>query len=365
MTNTQLTNNQPGSITNIPNIAIGHWTNRDAITGCTVILCPSGAVAGVDVRGGAPGSREHAMLDPTCTVDQVHAILLSGGSAFGLAAADGVMRWLEEYGYGFDVGVARVPIVPGAIIFDLGIGRADVRPQAQHGYDACVAASVDAMETGSVGAGTGATVGKLLGFGQATKGGIGTASRKLNEAGADYGDGAVIAALVVVNAIGNVIDPQTNRIIAGVRNPDHKNDASTEVFLDATEIMQQRLASRSLPAESSALQNTTIGVVATNLPLDKAGATKVAQMAHDGLARVINPIHTSMDGDTIFAISTASPTEYKSISGASIGAVGAIAAEVVADAVLHAITSAESLGGVPTSRTLLGDYNKGKVNSEK
>ena len=199
------------SLSQLPGFRVGHWTDLDAGTGCTVILCPEGAVAGVDVRGGAPGTREIALLSPTCTVEQVHAVLLSGGSAFGLAAADGVMRWLEEHGYGFDTGVARVPIVPAAILFDLPLGRPDVRPDADAGYAACEAATDGPLVEGCAGAGTGATVGKVLGFGQAMKSGLGAASRTIQ--GDDVS--ITVAAVVAVNALGDVVDPANGTILAG------------------------------------------------------------------------------------------------------------------------------------------------------
>ncbi|MEP7198613.1 MAG: P1 family peptidase, partial [Chloroflexota bacterium] len=266
------------SITDIPGLNVGHWTNLDAATGCTVVLCPQGAVAGVDVRGGAPGTRETDLLDPTCTVEQVHAIVLSGGSAFGLAAADGVMRWLEERGIGYDVGVAKVPIVPAAILFDLGIGSARVRPTAADGYAACEAATAVAVAQGNVGAGTGATVGKMRGMKQAMKGGLGCASRQIE------GE-VIVAALVVVNAVGDVVDPRAGQIIAGARNADSNGFVNEDTIRDAV-------------SSIAPLTNTTLAVVATNAAITKSGATKIAQMAHDGLARAIRPAHTAMDGDT-------------------------------------------------------------------
>ncbi|MCX6044042.1 MAG: P1 family peptidase [Chloroflexi bacterium] len=317
-------------MTDIPGLKVGHWTNLEAGTGCTVILCPEGAVAGVDVRGGAPGTRELALLDPVCMVEKVHAILLGGGSAFGLAAADGVMRWLEEQGVGFNVGVAKVPIVPAAILFDLPLGRADVRQDAAAGYAACLAATAGQVIEGNVGAGTGATVGKLLGFNQATKGGLGTASRQL-------GGGIVIAALAVVNAAGDVIDPPTQRIIAGARQP------LTGGFADSIKLAESRLG-QTLPGLAG-LSNTTLAVVATNVALTKAGATKVAQMAHDGLARTIRPVHTMIDGDLVFALSLGQ-------AQADAGLVGALAAEVLGEAVVRAVWAAEKLHGIPAAKDL-------------
>lgn len=317
------------TLTDIPGLKVGHWTDRDAATGCTVILCPDGAVAGVDVRGAAPGTREIALLDPTCTVERVHGVLLSGGSAFGLAAADGVMAWLEEQGIGFDTGVARVPIVPAAILFDLAIGRADVRPNATAGYAACRDASDGPVAQGNVGAGTGATVGKMLGFGQATKAGLGSASKRI-------GKGIVVAALVAVNAVGDVVDPESGRIIAGARRPVIGGFADSMALAESTLGQTiQELANR----------NTTLAVVATNAALTKAGCTRVATMAHDGLARVIRPVHTSYDGDTVFALSLGDKR-------ADPGLVGAVAADVLAQAVLNGVWAAEKLAGLPAARDL-------------
>ncbi|MCB0093589.1 MAG: P1 family peptidase [Caldilineaceae bacterium] len=300
------------SLTDIPGLQVGHWTNTEAATGCTVILCPEGAVAGVDVRGGAPGTREIALLDPVCTVERVNAVLLTGGSAFGLAAADGVVRWLEEHGYGFDVGVAKVPIVPAAVLFDLATGNPNVRPDASAGYAACQAASAGTVAEGNVGAGTGATVGKMLGLDRASKGGLGTASRHI-------GQDLIVAALVAVNAIGSVIDPATQRIIAGARLDDGS-------FAHPRQMTENHLRNANLTPGA----NTTIAVVATNAALTKTEATKVAQMAHDGLARVINPIHTASDGDTIFALSLGNQSAPASL-------IGAVAAEVLSEAVLRAV----------------------------
>lgn len=318
------------TLTSIPGIQVGHWTNLDAATGCTVILCPEGAVAGVDVRGGAPGTRETDLLNPTCMVDKVHAIYLGGGSAYGLAGADGVMRWLEEHGHGFDVMVAKVPIVPGAILFDLALGNANVRPDAASGYAACEAATSDPVREGSIGAGTGATVGKILGFPNAMKGGVGTACRRIGD--------KLIAALVAVNAAGDIIDPQTGAIVAGARIP---NGAG---FADASAVLSQTLQQSS--QSWGQRTNTTLAVVATNIALNTMGATKVAQMAHDGLARAIRPVHTMMDGDIVFALSIGEER-------GDAGLVGAVAAEVLAEAVVRAARAAESLFGVPAVRDFI------------
>jgi L-aminopeptidase/D-esterase-like protein len=318
------------AITDVAGIKVGHYTDLAAATGCTVILCEHGASAGVDVRGSAPGTRETALLNPVCLVEQVHAILLSGGSAYGLNAATGVMRYLEERGFGFDVVVARVPIVPAAVLFDLMIGRADVRPDAEAGYQACVAAIAGPVPEGTVGAGTGATVGKLLSPKFATKGGLGTASERI-------GKGIVVGAIVAVNAFGDVVDPATSRIIAGARKP------VVGGFADSVQQMKGWVGQAAM-----AITNTTIGVVATNAYLTKAQATKVAQMAHDGLARSIRPIHTMLDGDTVFALATGKPRK----DAADVTVIGAIAAEVMARAVVRAVQQATGLDGIPAASEL-------------
>jgi L-aminopeptidase/D-esterase-like protein len=317
-------------ITDVKGIKVGHYTDLAAATGCTVILCEQGASAGVDVRGSAPGTRETALLNPVCLVDQVHAILLSGGSAFGLNAATGVVRYLEERGFGFDVAVARVPIVPAAVLFDLTIGRADVRPDAEAGYQACLAATSGPVVEGTVGAGTGATVGKILSPKFATKGGIGTASQKL-------GRGIVVGAIVAVNAFGDVVAPATNKIIAGARKP------VLGGFADSIQQMKGWVGQAAM-----AITNTTIGVVATNAYLNKAQATKVAQMAHDGLAMAIRPVHTMLDGDTVFALATGKPQK----NTADVTVIGAIAADIMAQAVVRAVQRATGLGGIPAASEL-------------
>lgn len=335
------------SLTDIPGLLVGHWTDQDAATGCTVILTPSGAVAGVDVRGGAPGTRETALLSPTCLVDRIHGLMLAGGSAYGLAAADGAMRWLEEQGYGFDVGVAKVPIVPAAILFDLILGRADVRPDAAAGYAACAAANDGPVAEGSVGAGTGASVGKILGVDQATKGGVGSVSHH-------FGNGLIVAALAVVNAWGDIFDPGTNQIIAGVRDENNKFAGTLNMAaaaLDPTDPMvwshPPGVASHS---STPPLTNTTLGVVATNAKLTKAQATKMAQMAHDGLARTIRPVHTSVDGDIVFALGLG---QHDAGDSVEMGLVGALAAELLSEAILRGVQNATALHGVPASRDLV------------
>ena len=311
------------SFTDIPGLTVGHWTDLDAGTGCTVVLCPAGATAGVDVRGTAPGTRETDLLDPICMVDQVHAILIGGGSAYGLAAADGVMRWLEEHGHGLDVGVAKVPIVPAAILFDLPLGRPDVRPDAAAGYAACEAAGVGPIAEGCVGAGTGAAAGKIMGFDRATKSGLGTAARKIS-------GGVIVAAIVAANPFGGIVDPTNGTILAGPRKPGGG-------FADTVAFGQSVLGQT---VRKMAGTNTTLAVVATNARFDKAGCKKIAQMAHDGLARTMRPAHTHFDGDTIFALSSGDKE-------CDLSLVGAVAADVLAEAVVRAVRAATTLHGIP------------------
>src|SRR5512143_215089 len=322
-----------GTITDVPGIKVGQAGDAEALTGCTVVLCEGGAVGGVDQRGGAPGTRETDALHPMHLVEHVHAVLLSGGSAFGLDAAGGVVRYLEERGVGFNVHVARVPIVPAAILFDLGIGRADVRPDAAMGYQAAASASSAAPAEGSVGAGTGASVGKMFGASLAMKSGVGTASL-------DIGGGVVVGALVAVNAWGDVVDPQTNEILAGLRSGKVGllRVGTKDYFADTLAMLKSPVGRGVLNLAARA--NTVIGVVATNALLTKAQATKVAQMAQDGIARTIRPAHTMLDGDTSFALATGE-------AQADVNAVGAFAAEVLAQAVLRAVRAARSVGGVP------------------
>jgi L-aminopeptidase/D-esterase-like protein len=315
------------AITDVQGIKVGHYTDRDAATGCTVILCEEGAVAGVDVRGAAPGTRETDALRPMSMVGKAHAVLLSGGSAFGLDSASGVMRYLEERGYGVDTGVAKVPIVPAAILFDLRLGSAEVRPGINEGYKACLDASNGPVSEGCVGAGTGATLGKILGPERMTKSGLGTASQRVGD--------ATIGAIVAVNPFGDAVDPDTGRVIAGPR------DTEKGSFLDTITIMKTCKESPSaLPT------NTTIGVVATDASLDKEQVNKMAQLAHDGLARTIRPAHTMFDGDTIFALSTGK------VAAVDVTIVEAIAAEVVAAAIIRAVREAEGLMGIPAARDM-------------
>ena len=316
-------------LTAVTGIKVGHHTLSERPTGCTVVLVEAGAMAGVDVRGSAPGTRETDLLSPLNMVDQVHAIVLSGGSAFGLDAASGVVRYLEERGIGFDVRVAKVPIVPAAILFDLTIGDAKIRPSADCGYQAAHAATTEVVQEGNVGAGAGATVGKLAGLRRAMKSGIGTAALTLPS-------GLTVAALVAVNAVGDVIDPATGRVIAGVRTEDEKGFADSRALLKAGTLRNRRIG-----------QNTTIGVVATNARLTKVQATKVAQMAHDGYARAISPVHTPLDGDTVFALATGTLT-----SDVDLLTVGALAAEAMSEAIVRAARTATGIPGYPAARDL-------------
>jgi L-aminopeptidase/D-esterase-like protein len=317
------------AITDVSKIKVGHYTDKKAVTGCTVILCETGAIAGVDVRGSSPGTRETDLLRPMNLVERVHAILLSGGSAFGLDAAGGVMRYLEEQDIGYETLAAKVPIVPAAILFDLNIGSSKIRPGIEEGYKACLAATDKEVAEGCVGAGTGATVGKILGIERATKSGLGTASCKI------CGD-IIVAALVVVNAIGDVTDPKTGGVLAGPR------DQNNKCFFNTVELLTEGTYSYK---QNSLPTNTTLGVVATNACLTKEQVNKLAQMAQDGLARAINPSHTMYDGDTIFALSL----------GDKIGDItmlGTAAAEVVADAIVRAIQHAETLAGIPAIKDI-------------
>ena len=325
------------AITDVRGIEVGHAQNEEALTGCTVILCRKGAVAGVDVRGGAPGTRETDLLNPINLVEKVHAIVLAGGSAFGLDAASGVMRYLEENKIGFNTGAARVPIVPSAILYDLNLGRADVRPDSAMGYLAAssardLSASAPSPE-GNVGAGTGASVGKMFGINLAMKSGLGTASM-------DIGGGVIVGAIVAVNAFGDVIDPKTGEIIAGLRSGKvgPLRIGKKDSFADTLTMMKTPMGRGILGFASRG--NRVIGAVATNAKLTKAQATKVAQMAQDGLARTIRPAHTMLDGDVIFALSTGTRKS-------NVSTIGAFAAEVMSQAILRAVQMAKAAGGLP------------------
>ncbi|MCC6298276.1 MAG: P1 family peptidase [Anaerolineales bacterium] len=325
------------TITDVRGIEVGHAQDDEALTGCTVILCRKGAVAGVDVRGGAPGTRETDLLNPINLVQKVHAIVLAGGSAFGLDAASGVMRYLEENKIGFNTGAAKVPIVPSAILYDLNLGRADVRPDSAMGYRAASQASSAPPHEGNFGVGAGASVGKMFGNNLAMKAGVGTASM-------DVGGGVIVGALVAVNAFGDVVDPNTGEIVAGLRSGKigPLRVGGKNQFADTLAMMKKPLGRGILRLASRG--NTVIGVVATNASLTKAQATKVAQMAQDGLARTIRPAHTMLDGDTIFALSTGTKK-------ADVSAIGAFAAEALAEAIMRGVKTAKPAGGLPGLNT--------------
>jgi L-aminopeptidase/D-esterase-like protein len=318
-------------LTAVTGIKVGHHTLAERPTGCTVILAEGGAVAGVDVRGSAPGTRETDLLNPTNTVQQVHAVVLSGGSAYGLATADGVMRYLEERKIGFAIGSGVVPIVPAAILYDLGVGDFSIRPDAGCGYAAAKSATSGPVDEGNVGAGAGAVVGRMLGPTRAMKGGLGSAA-------IEAADGLVVAALVAVNAVGDVVNPATSGIIAGARSKDGRG------FADLRKLLHIGPIHRGVPEP---LENTTIAVVATNARLTKAQATKMAQMAHDGLARAIVPAHTSLDGDTIFALATGARTD-----DADIDRIGTLAADALSEAIVRAVRAAKSIPGYPAAADL-------------
>lgn len=317
------------AITDVPGIRVGHWTDRRAVTGCTVVVSDRGAVGGVDVRGAAPGTRETDLLRPGNLVEEVHAVLLTGGSAFGLDAAGGVMRYLEEQGIGLRFAGQVIPIVPAAVLFDLTLGRPR-RPDAEAGYRAAKVARGGAVAQGSVGAGTGATVAKLAGADHRLKGGIGTASEAL-------ASGALVGALVAVNAVGAVSDPRTGRVVAGPRGAAGR-------FQDVERLLRHREPARAEPVEQP-VENTTIGVVATNAKLTKTQANRLASVAHDGLARTIWPAHTRSDGDTLFVLATGEVE----LDEPSYAALEALAVRAVERAVLRGVTEATSLGGVPSA----------------
>lgn len=309
-------------ITDIPGIRVGHYTNLEAATGSTVILCDTPATGGVDVRGGAPATRETDLLHSVNLVEEINAVVLTGGSAYGLDSASGVMRYLEEQGIGYDTGVARVPIVPAAAIFDLGFGSASIRPDAAAGYQACEQANSEAVLQGNAGAGTGATVGKMAGPSFMMKGGLGSASTLLS-------DGTLVGVLVVVNALGDIIDPHTRHIVAGARNP------TGQGFLAANPI-----------------GNTTLAVVATTASLSKHQVNKIAQMAHDGLAQTIQPAHTMFDGDAIFGLAMGPKLQHttnSTIAATQVTAIGAAAATTLARAIIKAVRNATELHGVPAA----------------
>ncbi len=312
----------------ISGIKVGHAQNIEAATGCTVVLCEKGAVAGVDVRGGAPGTRETDLLDPVNLVDKVHGVLLTGGSAFGLDAAAGVMEYLENRGFGFDVGVTKVPIVTGAVLFDLEIGNCKIRPDKTMGYDACINSEMDnCWVEGNIGAGTGATVGKLFGIGNSMKSGLGSYYIQVGD--------LIVGAIVAVNSFGDIIDPKNGSIIAGALAGDGKTFANSENVM-----IKNYNSSGSEPGK-----NTSIGVVVTNAQMTKATANKVASMAQDGYARNMRPAHTMIDGDTIFTLAT-------NKIFADVNVVGVLAARVIEQAVLRAVKEATTLHGIKCYKDL-------------
>ena len=309
-----------GAITRVQGIEVGHFTDTRRPTGCTAILAKAGAVAGVDVRGAAPGTRETDLLHPTNLVQQVHGIMLAGGSAWGLDAASGAMRWLEEQGVGMDIAVGRVPLVPAAVLFDVLVGDMRIRPDAAAGYAACQAASTVTPAQGNVGAGAGAVVGKIFGIQHAMKGGIGTASVTV--------DGVTVGAIIACNALGDVVSPDTAQVLAGARGPGGKT------LRDTRRALLQGQAPKPLLAGT----NTTIGVIATDATITKAQASRLATVGHDGLARAINPVHTMSDGDTLFCLGTG-------LAGSNPGmmVLATMAAEAVAQATVQAIYAAQGL----------------------
>jgi L-aminopeptidase/D-esterase-like protein len=331
------------NLCDVPGVLVGHATDEAGLTGCTVVLfdAPEGAVVGVDVRGSSPGTRETDLLDPTGRVGETHALLLTGGSAFGLGAADGAVRFLEEKGVGYDVRVARVPIVPATVISDLAVGDPTARPDASMGYDAAASARSWDFPQGSVGVGTGATVGKVFGLERAMKGGLGSASVRLP-------GGLVVGALAAVNAFGGVHDPSTGAILAGPRREDGTLADSVEHLMEAAPFTRRG-------------ENTTLGIVATNARLTKPDVTKVAQMAHDGFARAVSPVHTSVDGDTVFAASIGGPAggavgetpdELPDVPvgvAAAPDVVGAWGARAVAAAIVRAVLSARGTPDLPAA----------------
>ncbi|MDR0879559.1 MAG: P1 family peptidase [Clostridioides sp.] len=323
------------NILDIKGLKVGQVEDRDALTGCTVVICEEGACCGVDVRGSAPGTRETDLLDPINSVQKVHAVMLSGGSSFGLEASCGVSQYLEEKGIGFDVGVAKVPIVVGAVLFDLAVGDCKVRPDKKMGYEACVKATDKELNQGNFGAGCGSTVGKSLGQDRAMKGGIGSYSISLD-------NGLIVSALVAVNALGDVYED--GKVIAGVMSEDKSK------VLNGYDILKNSMQSGGFDIDNTTMKNsmqgggftidnTTIGVVATNAKFDKSGCKKVAQMAHDGYARAIFPIHTEHDGDAIFALATGEIESTTTV-------VGSLAVEAVEKSIINAIKNAESVDGI-------------------
>ncbi len=324
-----------GGLTDVPGIRVGHFTHSKRPTGCTVVLCEDGVVAGVDVRGSAPGTHETDLLDPINTVQHIHGVVLSGGSAFGLETVWGVVRFLEEKGKGLRTADASIPIVPAAILYDLAVGDSSIRPDRESGYKACQNATDGPVAEGNVGAGSGATVGKMLGRRRAMKGGLGTSLLQVGD--------LKVAALAVVNAVGDVLDPATGRLLAGARGEDGRTLIGTARFL-----------TKNKPAELPApIENTSLVVVATNARFDKAASKKLAQMSQDGLARAVNPVHTPYDGDTCFALSTGE------VSGVDLAHAGVLAAEATSMAVVRAVMTATGIPGYPAYCDLASDRPEG------
>ncbi len=319
------------AITDVEGIRIGHASNFEALTGCTVVLCEEGAVGGIEIRGSASGTRQVDALYPVHLVQRIHAVLLTGGSSFGLDAAGGVVRYLEERGKGFDVGIAHIPIVPTAVIFDLAIGDPRIRPDAEMAYQACLHASSGPVEEGSLGVGTGATVGKLFEMERASKGGVGTAS----VAGTG---GIVVGALVVVNALGDVVDERTGEVLSGLRE-----DRESLRLVSTSELLRKGVHKTGIGRQP--MGNTTIGVIATNAALNREDSIKVAQMAHNGLAKVISPINTTFDGDIVFALSLGQKE-------ADLNNVGAWAEGAVVEAAKRAVIKADGFGALPAYRDI-------------
>ncbi|MCF8146528.1 MAG: P1 family peptidase [Deltaproteobacteria bacterium] len=317
------------AVTDIEGISVGHAQDLKAATGCTVIIGREGVTAGVDVRGGAPGTRETDLLDPVNLVQQIHGVVLSGGSSFGLDAACGVMQYLEEEGIGFDAGVTKIPIVCGAVLFDLAVGDYTVRPDRKMGHAACLDAGIPGCAEGCVGAGAGATVGKILGMDRCMKSGLGAICVRTGE--------LEMGAIVAVNCLGDVIDPETGETLAGVLDEEGKGRLNTE------EIMVRQFAHRRMTFGG----NTTIGSVVTNARLTKPEAKKVASMAHNGYGRTLRPAHSMFDGDTIFALATGRVD-------ADVSVVGMLAARVVEQAVVRAVKKATSLCGLKAYSDIAG-----------
>ncbi len=316
------------AITDVNGIQVGHFSHFDALTGCTVVLCEGGALATVDMWGAATGTRQMDALSSDHLVERIDGVCLSGGSAFGLDAAAGVMTFLEERGRGFEAGITKVPIVPAAVIFDLGIGDYRVRPDAEMGYQACMNARGGIVEQGSVGAGTGATVGKLFGIKRAMKGGIGTASMRSK-------NGATVGVLVVVNAFGDVIDPHSGRILAGARVSE-----KSKGLADSSKRMKEGTIKREFGS-----RNTTLAIIATDVQLRRRDLKTVGRLAHNGLAKTISPLHTTFDGDIIFVLSLGRKE-------GDVNTVGIVAEEALIHAIMHCVQKADGLGAIPAFKDI-------------